>query len=373
MNPLEQKARSSFIKGFVAALLIGILASVILGYRLYDLKQQEKERLKALVRVAVMAQDITSNTIIEESMITIKTVDRSTVPADAVKSQSEISNYYLRDSQGNAIETKISDDGRVYYEITIDSQPYEVDITVEGKAYINQLAADGSYTRVELPLQQEPYINKIDLKKNMVVTPSMFTSYSEKTTDDLRTEEFSMISLPYDLKDGDTVDLRLRLVNGADYVVLSKKKVRIPITEDGYAPSTIQLKLTEDEILILNAAIVDAYRIEGCKFYALKYTDPGMQSAAAVTYVPTDTIRALISNNPNVALEAKQALTSQFQQNTKEGSNFRIPFDAAAALTEEEDQRTAVISGTQKETGTEQQLRESYLGTLTVESTEGQQ
>ena len=44
MNPLEQKARSSFIKGFVIALLIGIIISGFLGYRIYFIKQEQKKK-----------------------------------------------------------------------------------------------------------------------------------------------------------------------------------------------------------------------------------------------------------------------------------------------------------------------------------------
>ena len=47
MNPLEQKARSSFIKGFVIALLIGIIISGFLGYRIYFMNKAEEERVNA--------------------------------------------------------------------------------------------------------------------------------------------------------------------------------------------------------------------------------------------------------------------------------------------------------------------------------------
>ena len=66
MNPLEQKARSSFIKGFIIALLIGIIISGFLGYRIYFMNKAEEERKKQLVDVYVLTSDVKSG----ESMIT---------------------------------------------------------------------------------------------------------------------------------------------------------------------------------------------------------------------------------------------------------------------------------------------------------------
>ena len=44
------------------------------------------------------------------------------------------------------------------------------------------------------------------------------------------------------------------------------------------------IELSEDEILAMSCAIVEAYRINGSKLYATKYVEPGMQDAAIPTY-----------------------------------------------------------------------------------------
>ncbi len=44
--------------------------------------------------------------------------------------------------------------------------------------------------------------------------------------------------------------------------------------------NTVWLNLTEDEILNMSCAIVEAFQIPGSKLYATKYTEPGMQDAA---------------------------------------------------------------------------------------------
>ena len=66
MNPLEQKARSSFIKGFIIALLLGILVSGGLGYKIYFMNKKEEEREARLVTVYALKADVKSG----ESMIT---------------------------------------------------------------------------------------------------------------------------------------------------------------------------------------------------------------------------------------------------------------------------------------------------------------
>lgn len=43
MNPLERKARSSFIKGIVIAGLIGLIGIVILVIQIMNMKAEEKE------------------------------------------------------------------------------------------------------------------------------------------------------------------------------------------------------------------------------------------------------------------------------------------------------------------------------------------
>ena len=395
MNPLEQKARSSFIKGFVIALLLGIIVSGGLGYRIYFMKKAEKDRESRLVKVYALKTDVksgesmittTSNSasgqstdVITKDMFQQITIDRSAVPADATNIEGYMNNFYLTDKNGVQLTAvPVTDDygketGEMYagYKDLTDGMIYEVqkESTDKGNKYFYTKLVDGREERVDIELTQQPYIAKIDLKKNTIITPSMFTASDEKITSDMRTIEFSMISLPYDLEDGDTIDIRLRLSTGADYIVLSKKRVSIPLTADGYSTTTIQLSLSEGEILTMNAACVDAYRIEGCKFYALKYTDPGMQTAATLTYAPSQVVLQTIQNDPNIVQEARNALITNYSNNYQ---NSRTAFDEALRLVDQEDQQEAVISGTSSEVKGEDKLRESYLSSVSSSSEEQQ-
>lgn len=361
MNPLEQKARSSFIKGFVIAILIGIIVSGLLGYKIYFMNKEAKEKEARIVQVSVLSQDVKSGQVITDNMFKSLSVDRDMVPKDAAK-PSDISKYYLADSDGNKVTTADDGQGNSYpaYQAA-DGTLYEVlsEVDASGKTvyYYQPTGQD----KIKLDLTNQPYIAKIDLKKNSIITPSMFTASEESSTDDQRTITFSMISLPIDLEDGDTVDIRLRLTSGADYIVLAKKKVSVPKTGDGYAPSAIQLQLSEGEILTMNAAIVDAYRIEGCKFYALKYTDPGMQAAATLTYVPSQTIIALVEKDPNIVKEAHNALINNYNANY---STARKAFDESLAEVDQDKQHSSVVSGTNSEISSDKSLRQSYLSSV---------
>ena len=79
------------------------------------------------------------------------------------------------------------------------------------------------------------------------------------------------------------------------------------------------MNINEEQLLTMSSAIVEAYKIEGAKLYAIKYTEPGNQEAAVITYEPRKDIVTLIKNNPNIVKEAMTSLysnlTSQYREN----------------------------------------------------------
>lgn len=109
---------------------------------------------------------------------------------------------------------------------------------------------------------------KINVSKNTTLTEEMLVEPEEEATDDLRLEEFTMITLPSDTVSGEYVDVRVQFPTGEDFSVLIGKKV------EKYTDNTVYLKLTEDDILSMSSAIVEAYLYEGTRIYATKYVDP---------------------------------------------------------------------------------------------------
>ena len=138
---------------------------------------------------------------------------------------------------------------------------------------------------------------KINVSAKTPLTAEMLTELDGMPSDDLRLEEFSMITLPSDLMIGDFIDVRLSFATGVNYSVLIGKKV------ENFTDNTIFLKLTEDEILTMGSAIVEAYMYEGAKLYATKYVDPSNQ---LYDYNKVDYV-AKYKEAVEVLKEAKQA------------------------------------------------------------------
>ena len=137
-------------------------------------------------------------------------------------------------------------------------------------------------------------VAKIDLMPGTILTSGMLNVSDSTITNDLREQEYNMISLPTDLSNDDFIDIRLQLPNGGDYIVISKKQVL------KCNSSTVWLNMYEEEIELMSNAIIEYYIMAGSKLYATTYTDPGLQKASVGTYVPNETVAKLISSNPNI-------------------------------------------------------------------------
>ena len=371
LNPLEQKARSSFIKGFVIALLIGIAASAFLGLQLYKKIGEENQRLSAQKSVVVINQDVSSGQLLTEDMFKTIKVDPDMAQSSAVNAYNKLQAYFLSDKNGNRIDTTIDKNGNTTLTITIAAESsqsnggkYEVQIDDNGNYFYTDLNGETKY----IELADTALIAKIDLSKNTVISASMIGESNEKNTDDLREQEYNMLVLPSDLATDDIVDIRLRLPSGVDYIVLSKKRVRLLGSDSGTIsnyPNTIVIKETEGELLTMSAAIVDAYKIKGCKLYAIKYTDPGIQDQAQQTYVPSYETEKLVERDPNIVETAKNALIQYYNNNADNAIREKIQ----NAINQEtaETQKSAVESGTSSEISEQQSERKQYLQTLSGE------
>lgn len=306
MNPLERKARNSFIKGLVVAGLIGLIGIIVLVIILVQMKGEEQARIDAQKNVYVLKTSVQSGTVLTQDMFTTVKADANVAPTDAVTATSFNSIAY--DEEGNELEV----------------------------------------------------VAKIDIAANTIVTTNMLTTSDNINTDDVRKEEYNMISLPSDLETGDTVDVRLRLPDGTNYIVVSKKKVTI--LDQGGIPSvnTISLDLSEGEILMMSNAIVEAYMMEGSKLYITRYVEPGMQAGAITTYVPSGEVQNLINSDPNVVAQAKQELLTRFNNYNGNRNNVNDELNTMDA----DDRADSVATGTSSEISDAQDARQSYLDSM---------
>ena len=373
LNPLEQKARSSFIKGILVAAVIGAIIIGFLGMQIYQMNGKEKQRLAGQKSVKVLSRDITSGELITADMFKTLKLDADAVPNGATDASQTLDTYQLQDDNGNEIVTRdVEETDQTTGQKNTVTKKYikfnqEGD---DGQEVLSEVFQDvaGTYyyltsdnQRIDIKMTETPLVSKIDLGANSVVTSSMFTAYNEATTDDLREEEYASLVLPTTLQTGNTIDVRLRLPDGRDYVVLSKKKVTIPTVGDSLSSSSIIVKVKENEILTMSAAIVEAYKIEGSKLYAIKYVEPGMQDAATSTYVPSSDVLKLIQDDPNIVQAAKNQLIYYYNNNY---DKFRTGIQNALNAEDETTRDAQGKSGTQTEASTLATQRQQYLQSM---------
>lgn len=257
-NPMQRKARNSFILGmFITFLITGIIIGLLV-FKLINIKNDNKEKEQGLKSAYVLTTDIKSGDSI--SLENLKKVDAN---AEIVPSNS-----------------------------------------------------------VSLMQIEEDTIAKIDLKQGTILSTDMITSSEEKNTDDTRIQEYNMILLPSQINTDEYVDIRLRLPSGLDYIVVSKKKLELPQVLGIDSENTILLKLNESEIQIMSDAIVESYIMEGSILYVSKYVEPGLQSSSIPTYVPSITVQEAIRENSNITVEARNALIKRFNESVNTRNNI---------------------------------------------------
>lgn len=296
-NPMQKKTRNSFIFGALMMFVIMGLVSAVLAYMLIQLKSAENNRVAKQKSVFVMTSSVASGNAVDSSMLKQTKVDSSVAPSDAV-------------TLGDLTENTIA---------------------------------------------------KIDLTKGVIVTSAMISEKDNEVKDSLRVQEYNMINIPSQIATGDFIDIRLRMPDGHDYIVVSKKKVEIPTINGIDSLNTIWVKLTEDETILMSNAIVEAYQMEGALLYTTKYVEPGMQQNATPTYVPSAEVLNLITQNPNIEQEAKQAIYSRYNS---DAAGIRNNINSELNSVDSDTRKSNTTSGVSTETQTTKEQRQSYLDAL---------
>ena len=304
-NPMQRKARNSFLLGVFITMIIAAIVIAGLLWMMYKQKNEKEEIENSKETVYVLKKDVTAGTNIA------KTNDKG--------------------------EISISDI-LTAVEVTKDAVPKTA---ITASNYKTAITANSLF--------------KIDLKSSTVLSTEMIIESEDKTQDDIREQEFNVIVLPTQLKENDYIDIRLQLPSGEDYIVVAKKKV---LKADEI---TMWINLSEDEILTLSNAIVEAYQIEGSKLYATTYIEPGIQNKATVTYVPTLSVSQLINSDPNVVQEAKNKLGERLKNEILSSGRTQV-INAAVSATD--DPQANVSTGTATSIEAQRESRSEYLKQL---------
>lgn len=343
-NPMQRQKQLSFWKGVFIAVII---CAVVIGgliYMLYQKIEAEKELKASMVQVYTLSSDISSGQVVTADMLKMLTVSKTTVPSNAISDSSTFSSYSLQDEKGNEIYT--------------DSQGLYV--RENGKNVRITEDDNGNYIKDNeiIKLSEVPLIAKVNMKANTVITKELVAQSDEVNTDDVRTQEFNMITLPATLEAGDFIDIRLRMPNGTDYIVVSKKEVNIPDIAGIPSADTIEVKMSEDEILTMSNAIVEAYIMKGSELYATKYTDPGNQEKSKPTYPVSKETMELINNDQNIIETARNALWARYNTDQRNG-NVNTNLNKYS-----EESAENVEAGIEEQIQKQKELRENYLEAL---------
>lgn len=203
----------------------------------------------------------------------------------------------------------------------------------------------------------ENSVAKINITKGTVLSKALIDEADEKTTNDLREQQYNMIILPQYLEVDDYIDIRLTLPNGQDYIVVSKKRIK-NITED-----TIWVNMYEEETLAMTNAIVEAYVMKGSKLYATTYVDAGMQQNAIPTYVPSSYVINLINADKNITEEARRTLVERYTQELRSRRESDITSQVNAYGEEAKDN---IEAGIEEEITKSKEARKQYIDSLGV-------
>ena len=319
-NPMQRKARNSFLLGMLLMLIISGTIIAFLFLQLKNYKDKEIAEKNARQKVAVLNQDVKSGQIITSDMLTTQEVNKSLIPENAIGEVATLDNYSLQDKEGNNVITRTEEGEPVLY-LQRNGKNERLEIESETGNYYIQNGNEKEY----IELNTIPVLAKVTMSKNTLLTRETITKGNNTTSDDVRKQEYNVIVLPTQIQTGDYIDVRLS-IGELDYIVISKKEVTIPMVGDADSSSTIWLNLTEDEILSMNSAIVDAFKIPGSKLYATTYTEPGIQQSATPTYPISSETYRLMLDNPNIVDQAKQELDRRYNsiQNERPNVNSSI-------------------------------------------------
>ncbi len=357
-NPMQRKARNSFLLGMLVMLLIAGVVIALLFMQLMNKTKKEQEELKAKVNAYVLNQDVSSGQVITTDMLTMQPVNRNLVPSNATSDISLIENYALQDKEGNDIYTKYDNSNNPTLYIKKDNKEYQVKKEEETDNYYIEKNNNKEY----LELNSVPLVAKVTMKKNTLITTELLSKSDNIVQDDVRKQEYNMIVLPMDLVEGDYIDIRIMLPTGQDYIVVSKKEVSVPIVNGVNSDDTIWVNLTEDEILHMSCAIIDAYTIKGSKIYATKYTEAGMQEAATPTYPASENALALLQNNPNIVEKAMNEIKARYSDTN--ASQLRNNYINNAINSQGEQAQSNIETNMQESITNSKNSRKEYLDSL---------
>jgi SAF domain protein len=167
VNPMQKKARNSFLLGMIITLVVCAIIGVILYIAVIGPENKASKEKGTATKAYALNRDVKSGQEITADMLSTINTYSNLIPQ----------NY--------------------------------IDSTI--------VANVGNGKKV---------IAKVDLYKNTILTASTVTTEENTVTKDVRTMEYNMLTLPINLTIGDYVDIRITFPDGQDFIVIAKKEIK---------------------------------------------------------------------------------------------------------------------------------------------------
>lgn len=225
--------------------------------------------------------------------------------------------FHVKEQMKGSYETQISE-----LNLKIMSKTRSVYVAKEG-IHAGSMIERDMFDIKEVLTDAADYISEEDFGKTMLVDVPAGTEMKkayvsgEVVDTELREVEYDYITVTSNVEASDYVDVRIMYPDGSDYIIMSKKQVKA-LNE---TKLVCDLWVTEEELLLMDSAAVDAYlyrnideRVLDAKIYVTKYILPTVQEPSEPNYIPSEQTAALIQDNPNIVNVASQYLAAELRQ-----------------------------------------------------------
>lgn len=203
------------------------------------------------------------------------------------------------------------------YEIDSNKQTVYVVCTEDGQGLTKgaTLEEDVNVAKQQIVtgLDTNWYITENDLGKTLTVdseegVPILKNMVTDlEITQDTRKYEVCVANLMTTQKEDDYVDVRIMFPTGEDFLVLSKK----PVKDLNLENCVFTTYLSEEEIVRMASATIDAFTITGTKIYTTKIAEPNLQNPLTPNYIVKAETADLLKSDPNVLSIAQTTLNAR--------------------------------------------------------------
>ena len=167
VNPMQKKARNSFLLGMIITLIVCAIIGVILYIAVIGPENKASKEKGTATKAYALNRDVKSGQEITADMLSPINTYSNLIPQNYIDS---------------TILTSVESGKKV--------------------------------------------VAKVDLYKNTILTASTVTTEENTVTKDVRTMEYNMLTLPINLTIGDYVDIRITDPDGQDFIVIAKKEIK---------------------------------------------------------------------------------------------------------------------------------------------------